>query len=120
MLKADLHIHTKENEPWIKYNAKELIDKAAELNFDVLSFSFHNELFYPADLVDYAKSKDILLIPGAELTINKKHVLVYGLDNISGIKDLNDLKNRKDCIVVAAHPFFKTPTCLGKDLIKNI
>lgn len=119
MLKCDLHLHSKECSPTVKHTAKELIDKASELNFDVLSFTIRDRVFYPENLVEYAKSKNILLVPGSEITINGKHVLVYGLEDVSMIKTFNDLR-KENCLVVAPHPFFKDKTCLGKDLIKNI
>ncbi|MFH1377117.1 MAG: PHP domain-containing protein [Candidatus Woesearchaeota archaeon] len=126
MLRCDLHLHTKEDKidsKWIEYNAKELIDKAAELNFDVLSFTCHNQVFYSDEIVEYAKSKNILLIPGTELTLEGKHVLVYGnfdINEIRNLSDLRKLKDKDDCLVVAAHPYFKDKSCLGNKLIENI
>jgi hypothetical protein len=123
MLKCDLHLHARENEDWIKYSAKELIDKASELGFDVLSFTFHDEFFYPDDIVEYARSKEILLVPGVELTIEGKHVLIYGLKGLGKINcfdDLRRIKKREDIVIVAPHPFFVSKQCLGNKLIENI
>ena len=65
MLKADLHIHTKEDpHDNIGYSAKQLIDHAAKLNFDVISITNHDTSSYTEELAEYAKLKGILLIPG--------------------------------------------------------
>ena len=120
MLKSDLHIHTREElfDTYIKYSARDLIDIAAKLNFKVLSITNHNYVYYNRNIASYAKKKGILLIPGAEISIDHKHVLVYGVNNkdISKIKTFDDL-----CyvpFVIAPHPFFKTKYCLGKELLK--
>ena len=125
MLRCDLHLHTKEDkfDSWIKYDARELIDKASKLGFDVLSFTFHDQKFFRDDIVEYAKSKGILLIPGSEVTLEGKHVLIYGnfeLSELKTLKDLEKIKGRDDVLIVAAHPYFKRPTCLGNKLIENI
>ena len=112
MLKADLHIHTKEDPQdgnHIKYTAKELIDKAAEEGYDVISITLHDSVFYNKELKKYAADKRILLIPGVEKTIKGKHVLLYNVtqEEADRIKTVQDLKMiRKDSLVIAAHPFF--------------
>ena len=79
MLKIDLHTHCNEDpvDRWIKHSAKELIDHAASLNFNVISITCHNKVVYSKGLNEYAKEKDILLIPGAERDIEGRHVLLY-------------------------------------------
>jgi len=64
-LKTDLHIHTAEDpRDNISYSARDMIDRAGELGFDVLSITNHNVVTYDEDLAAYAKKKGILLIPG--------------------------------------------------------
>ncbi len=129
MLKADLHLHAKEDRgDRIEYTAKELIDKAAEKGFDVLSLTFHirhldGERFFD-EINNYAKEKGILLIPGTEAAIEGKHVLMYNfleeeLNNLKHFEDIYKL-NRNNKLIIAAHPYFKKKSCLGKNLIKYI
>lgn len=127
MLKADLHIHTRED-PYdsyrIKYSPKELIDYAASLGYKVLSITNHDMVCYNKELAHYAKGKGILLIPGIEKTIKRKHVLIYNItqeqaDKVKGFEDLQEVRN-KGGVVVAAHPYFFIPCSLGKELIENI
>lgn len=126
MLKTDLHIHTKEDPHdryKIKYTAKELIDKAAELGYDVISITNHNKVTYNEELAEYALGKGILLIPGIEKTIKGDHVLIYNItqeqaDKIRDFEDLRKIKN-SDNLVIAAHPYFFISS-LGNRLLRYI
>ncbi len=122
MLKSDLHIHTREDPKdgnYISYSARQLIDRAAELNFDVLSITLHESLYYEPELVEYARAKGILLIPGVEALIEGKEVLIYNItpEEFAGIKKLSDLRNLGNhSLVVAPHPYFLKKKCLGSEL----
>ena len=125
MLKADLHLHSNEDneDSWVEYDSKELIDKAAELGFEVLSFTFHDQYYYPEKIIKYANNKGIILIQGVEKTIKGKHVLVYNIteEEFNSLNDFEDLKKLNgNSIIIAPHPFFITGTCLKSELIKNI
>jgi predicted metal-dependent phosphoesterase TrpH len=126
-LKIDLHIHAKEDKiDKISYTAKQLIDKASKLKYDVLSFTFHKKLFWQKEIIKYAKQKGILLIPGVEMSIEGKDVLVYNIKQkeVEKIKTLNDLQKIKDknknIFVIAPHPYYMTKVCLGEKLEKSI
>lgn len=133
MLKAQLHIHTKEDpedRKLIAYNAKEAIDHAAEKGFDVIAFTCHNKVIHNKDLEKYALSKGILLIPGVERTVERKHVLIYNItekesQQITSFKRLNELKlekqrKNKPFLVAAAHPFHFGFSCLGNRVVKYL
>jgi len=124
LLKADLHLHTKEDpQDKINYSAKELINYMSKLNFDVISITNHNKITYSEELADYARKKNILLIPGVEKTIQEKHILFYNVsqEEINDIKELDDIKKikHKKNLIVAAHPFFIINS-LGPKLLKYI
>lgn len=126
MLKADLHIHSKEDpvdKDLIKYSGREMVDYAAKKGYDVLAFTLHEGLWIPDKLVDYAKEKGIVLIPGVEAKIEGKEVLIYNIDHeeyreIKKLKDLAKLPER--ALVIAPHPFYQDSKCLGKKLVENI
>ncbi|MDO8741076.1 MAG: PHP domain-containing protein [Candidatus Woesearchaeota archaeon] len=112
MLKADLHLHTNKDpidRCYIKYSPKELIDYASKLGFDVLAITHHRQLYYNKEIADYAAKKGILLMPGAEILIEGKEVLLYNFKDseIRKIKTFEDLKRskRKNNLVIAPHPF---------------
>ena len=122
-LKADLHLHTREAEPFIAFNACRLIDRAAREGFQVLSITNHDTLTFSDSLAAYARKRGILLIPGAEATIEGRHVLLYNIDvHLSSIGTFARLRQFKgpDWLVVAAHPFFPAPISLGRRLIDEI
>jgi len=123
MLKADLHIHTSEDmaDRFIQYNAYQLIDHAAALGFQVLSITNHNSLTYSDHLFQYARERNVLLIPGMEMSVQGKHVLAYApLHKMKKfthtISDLIRLKDR-DTLFMAAHPYFPAAKSLGSSLM---
>jgi hypothetical protein len=122
-LKADLHLHTREGEAFIAYGARELIDRAAEAGFEVLSITNHDTLTFDRALADYARERGVLLIPGVEATVEGKHVLIYNPDiPPERIRTFADLRRyrRPDWLVVAPHPFYPASSCLGRRLRQEI
>lgn len=122
-LKADFHLHTREHEPWIAYDTRNLIDRAASQGFQVLSITNHDVLTWSDDLAAYAASRRILLIPGVEATVEGKHVLVLNPnvppDRLQTFADLRRLRG-PDWLVIAAHPFYPTAFCLRDRLRREI
>ena len=127
MLKADMHCHV-QGDPHdnIPYTAEQLIDHAAQHHYTVLALTCHDKVIFSDELKRYATSKKILLIPGAEKTLQGKHVLLYNLtqqelDETKNFDDLRQLKlKNKRLLVIAPHPFFIIGSCLGHLLKKNI
>ena len=122
-LKADLHLHTREGEGFIAYDARGLIDRASREGFQVLSITNHDTLTFSEQLAAYARERGVLLIPGVEATIEGRHVLLYNIDvppdRIWNFADLRRHR-RPEWLVVAPHPFFPGPTSLGSRLLEEI
>lgn len=121
-LKADLHLHTAEDPlDRITYTAKELISRAAEEGFDVLSITNHHRLTYDKNLSSYAKERGILLIPGIELSVRKRHVLMLNppARPVSDFSSLAVLR-RPDRLIIAPHPYFPNPRSLNGLLLKHL
>jgi predicted metal-dependent phosphoesterase TrpH len=123
MLKSDFHIHTGED-PYdkIPYSAKELINHAAKLGFEVLAITNHHKIHYSKNLADYAMKKGILLIPSVEAHVAGKEVLLLNVRKpgiVNNFSDLEELR-KENVVVIAPHPFYPTDSCLGKDLVRNI
>ncbi|MBI5392040.1 PHP domain-containing protein [Candidatus Woesearchaeota archaeon] len=123
MFKADLHLHTNDDyeHRGLHYSTYNLIDHMSDLGYSVLALTFHNQLYYTKELALYAKKKGILLIPGVEMRIERKHVLVYNakpaeLANVRTFSDFKKIK-RNDTLIIAAHPYF-FPSGAGKKLEK--
>ena len=124
LLKTDLHIHTSEDpEDLILYNAIELIDMAYRLGYSVLAITNHNCVTYSEYLRDYAREREIVLIPGMEATIQGRHVLLHNLEFEQVKRDkINKLKflKRPDNLIIAPHPYFPSPVALRGMLRRHV
>ncbi len=124
-LKADLHIHSRANHSSkpAKCNSFAIIDRAAELGYEVLAITDHDVVTYNQYLAGYAQERGILLIPGLERTIEGRHVLLYNFDFSRGTFDTFDsIKRykRSDTLVIAPHPFFPGGHSLHYRLEENL
>ena len=125
-LKINFHLHTGQDPiDNIKHSERELIDEAAHLGYNVLAITCHNVVIFNDDLKKYAADKGILLIPGIEKSIYRKHVLIINAtveaQKIRSFEDLAEYrKHHPECLVIAAHPYYKTAISLGKNLEKHI
>lgn len=127
-LKVDLHLHTNRDLAEIVSGRKDLIppkklvDMAVAQNYDAISITHHGVQYFDEDLINYAQRKGLLIIPGVETFINKKHVLLINFTSKKYILSYNDLLNYKtdDVLVIAPHPYYFISECLGSDFTKNI
>ena len=122
-LKVDLHLHTAEDPlDHIRYTAKELISKAADESFDVISITNHHQLTFNQDLSSYAQQRGILLIPGIEMTIQRRHVLVLNPPPHKTCSDFLSLSKlrRPETLIVAPHPYFPGTYSLNGYLLKHL
>ena len=122
-LKADLHLHTAEDPlDRIRYTAKDLISKAAEEGFDVISITNHHQVTFNQDLFSHAQEKGILLIPGVELTIRRRHVLVLNPPPHKKCSDFPSLSKlrRPETLIIAPHPYYPGRYSLNEYLLEHI
>jgi predicted metal-dependent phosphoesterase TrpH len=125
MLKADLHIHTGDDpSDLIPYSTFELIDRAAELRFDVLAVTLHDRQLELAGYRAYAAARGIVLVGGIERTMNGRHVLLLNFSRaaeaVAGYDDLARLKREEpDGLVIAPHPFFPAGSALRGELVRH-
>jgi predicted metal-dependent phosphoesterase TrpH len=80
-------------------------------------------MFSP-ELKRYAEERGILLLPGVELTLSQKHVVIINpeLDSLPEIRELQDLARIKTDLnlIIAPHPFFPGFKCLWSNLEEHI
>jgi hypothetical protein len=124
ILKADFHIHTREDpHDFIRYTAVELLLEAARQGFQVLALTCHNKRIHTEELRRRAEDVGILLIPGVEAAIEGKHTLLldmpYSRLRVRSFKHVRALK-RDGGLVIAPHPFFPAPKCLNGKLRENL
>jgi predicted metal-dependent phosphoesterase TrpH len=122
-LRADLHVHTREAEPWITYGARDMIVRAAGAGYRVLSITNHDTITYSDDLASFARDHDVLLIPGVEATVEGRHVLVYNADvEADKLRTFAELRRYRtpEWLVAAPHPLFPASYCLRERLWQQI
>ena len=117
VLKVELHAHTADDPlDAIPHTTVQLIDRAAEMQYDALAITLHDRQLDLGPYRAYAASRGITLIPGIERTIQGKHVLLLnfkrGAEDVRTFDDLVALKRREVGVVIAPHAFFPGGTCL--------
>ncbi|PIR55016.1 hypothetical protein COU74_04765 [Candidatus Peregrinibacteria bacterium CG10_big_fil_rev_8_21_14_0_10_36_19] len=126
MLKCQFHCHTAgDGADNIPHTPKQLINEAHKLSYNVVSITCHRKVVFSKQLKQYALKKGILLIPGCEFEINKKHILGINITKeIEKVDTFEKLKNykkkNKKCFIIAPHPYFPGKTTLQGDLESNI
>jgi predicted metal-dependent phosphoesterase TrpH len=115
MLKTDLHTHSSwgRSGEHLEYSARELIKYASKLGYEVLALTEHNCNPYNY-LKSYAKKHNILLVPGVEINVGMKHVLVLNTEKgreLMHCDDFEKLKNEQ-AFLIAPHPFFPHPSSM--------
>ena len=123
-IKSDFHLHTRDDrEDSIGHSETELIDHAAARGFGALAITNHNTYTFNNELQRYAEDRGILLIPGIEKNVERRHVLILNATPASEkISTFEDLRKAKEdgLFLIAPHPFFKYPCSLGKKLYEHI
>ena len=127
MLKSSLHIHIQgDPKDYIRHTGYDLIDRAHQLGYEVLSITCHYQVVIWPDLKKYAEERGILLIQGAEIEINGAHTLILNAPpDIEFIQTFEQLaaykKKHPEIFIIAPHPFFPSITsCLKKQLYEHI
>lgn len=98
--KIDLHIHTNKSDG--KLSPKEVIDEAVKNKVSTIAIADHDTIeAYNDELFNYAKERNINLIPSVEISTKTKkcgiHVLGYNIDinNEEFRKGLSKLRNAR-------------------------
>lgn len=125
-IKTALHVHVK-GDPIdkIPYDFKELIDHASNLGFQAIAITCHKHIFPISKAKKYGQKKGILIIPGAEVEIENKHVIILNPSKeVLKIKTFSQLRKyksfHKKSFIIAPHPYYPMTNCLHKKLEKNI
>jgi predicted metal-dependent phosphoesterase TrpH len=117
VLKVELHAHTADDPlDAIPHTTVQLIDRAADMEYDALAITLHDRQLDLGPYRAYAAGRGITLIPGIERTIEGRHVLLLnfkrGAEEVQTFDDLAALKRHETGVVIAPHPFFPGNTCL--------
>jgi predicted metal-dependent phosphoesterase TrpH len=122
--RVELHSHC-QGDPvdiHIRHTIFEHIDRAREVGLDAIAVTWHRKICEDREAFAYGWSRGVLVIPGMEAEVNRKHLVVL---NIAGgdlsaeptWDEVRALRARKPgVLVMAPHPFYPHPTCLGKQM----
>lgn len=118
-VRADLHIHSYGGQDGsfdvddTGMTPENIVDTALEKNLSIISITDHNEINNSKVAIDYSNGKNIIVIPGIEVSTTQGHLLVY-FENFSDLRkfygklDITDDKQRctqgiVDCLNIAKH-----------------
>jgi len=108
MIKADLHIHSHFSRDG-QSSPKEIVKSAIEKGIDCICITDHSEVQGAIEAMKHAFDKNLLVVPGIEVTsrsgdilgINVKKIIPKGLTLEQTIEEIK----KQGGIAVAAHPF---------------
>ena len=104
-LRADLHIHSfGEFGSWDVddhlMTPEAIVDTAITKGLSIISITDHNEIQNVNTAINYSKDKDILVVPGVEVSTTQGHLLVYfeTYDNLRAFfGKLTISRDKKNC-----------------------
>jgi predicted metal-dependent phosphoesterase TrpH len=122
VVKIELHAHTDEDPAdRITHTTRQLVDHAASLGYGALAVTLHDRYFDPTPHAAYARERGIVLLPGIERTIARRHVLLINFPaacaDVLSFEDVAGLKRRTAGLVVAPHPFYPILSARGGRLL---
>ena len=120
--RVELHSHCQGDpvDAYLGHTLFEHIDRAKEVGLDAIAVTWHQKICAVAEAFDYARQRNILLIPGMEADVDQRHLVILNLaeGDLSGTPtwgQIRALRARKPgAFVLAPHPFYPHPSCLGK------
>jgi predicted metal-dependent phosphoesterase TrpH len=117
VLKTELHTHTDlDPEDRIPHTTRQLIDRAADLGYQVVAVTLHDRYFDPAPYLPYARERGLVLLSGIERTIARRHVLLINFGpecaSVRTFDDIARLKARAAGLVIAPHAYYPITSSL--------
>ena len=106
----------------IRHTIFEHIDQAKKIGLHAIAVTWHKKVCADPKAIAYARERGLLLIPGMEAEIDRKHLVVLNVQegDLSGETTWEELRalraRRPDVLVIAPHPFYPGRSCLGHRL----
>ena len=125
--RVELHSHCQGDpvDTYLRHNIFEHIDQAKKVGLDAIAITWHRKVCVHPEAEAYARERGLLLISGMETEIEQRHLVVLnvgendlpGETTWDGIRDLR--RRRPEVFILAPHPFYPHPSCLGHRLQGN-
>jgi predicted metal-dependent phosphoesterase TrpH len=123
LYRVDFHNHCQgDPEDLLPHTIFEHIDQAKKVGLDAIAITWHGRICSDPAPYAYARERSMVLISGLEAEVDRRHLVVLGLEegDLPGDPswgEIRALRMRKPGVVVMApHPFYPHPTCLGHRL----
>jgi predicted metal-dependent phosphoesterase TrpH len=124
LYRVELHSHCKGDpvDLYLGHTLFQHIDRAKEVGLDAIAITWHRKVCADAEAFAYARERGILLIPGMEAEVDRRHLVVLNLaeGDLPPEPTWNQIRalrlRKPEVFVMAPHPFYPHPTCLGKML----
>ena len=122
--RIELHSHCQGDpvDRYLTHSVYEQIDEAKKKGLDAIAITWHRKIFNLPEAIAYARERGILLIPGMEAEVNHRHLVVLNLaeGDLPAQPTWNQVRalrlRKPDVLVMAPHPFYPHPSCLGKTM----
>ncbi len=105
----DLHTHTRLGSPDSFLDPDELVERSKAAGLDAIVLSEHDHTWSRDDIAALSHRHDFLVIPGLEVSTDRGHILVYGVEvydpSMREAETLADEVERLNAAMVAAHPY---------------
>jgi predicted metal-dependent phosphoesterase TrpH len=122
-VRTDFHIHAA-GDPYdhVHHTVRDIIDTAEHKKINCIAITNHMAVTYNDADAAYAKEKGILLLPGSEIRIHNRDVLIINADEDAvSLNTLDDLRTYRapHRLIIAPHPFYPITYALGNYLREN-
>ncbi|MCE0497744.1 MAG: hypothetical protein LV481_07345 [Methylacidiphilales bacterium] len=125
--RVELHSHCKGDpvDTYLTHSIFDHIDQAKKVGLDAIAVTWHQKACVHPEAEAYARERGILLISGMEAEINHRHLVVLNVSEteLSGKPSWDEVRalraRRPDVLVIAPHPFYPHPSCLGGEMTLN-
>jgi predicted metal-dependent phosphoesterase TrpH len=110
LIQADIHIHTKYSSD-SSINPKTLVEQLySHPTIKAVAITDHDRIEGYFNVLELASAyKDVLIIPGVEITTPEGDLIVLGIAELPpkpwNVKDVIDFSKEKDGVVIVAHPY---------------
>ncbi|MCE0483230.1 MAG: PHP domain-containing protein [Methylacidiphilales bacterium] len=126
--RVELHSHCQGDpiDSHLGHTIFEHIDQAKAVGLDAIAVTWHQKVCDNPDAFDYARDRGILLIPGMEADLNRRHLVVLNLKpgDLPGDTTWDEVralrKRKPEVFMLAPHPFYPHPSCLGREMNDHI
>jgi predicted metal-dependent phosphoesterase TrpH len=126
--RIELHSHCQGDpvDSHLNHTLFQHIDRAKEVGLNAIAVTWHRGICDDPEAIAYARDRGILFIPGMEADMEGQHHLVIlnlaegDLPGTPTWAQLRSLRKRKpEVLVMAPHPFYPHPTCLGRRMTEH-